>query len=106
MVERRGVVVAKLLDQTSAAGCGSMVRARRPGSGMATHAQDWLAPSLSLVVLAAAGLATYGSGHLRLEAPWHMRTAALLCLRGGALLPPGWPSRGCSGALPPAQSRR
>ena len=102
MVERRGVVVAKLLDQTSAAGCGSMVRARRPGSGMATHAQDWLALSLSLVVLAAAGLA----GHLRLEAPWHMRTAALLCLRGGALLPPGRPSRGCSGALPPAQSRR
>ena len=63
MVERRGVVVAKLLDQTSAAGCSSMVRARRPGSGMATHAQDWLALSLSLVVLAAAGLATYGSRH-------------------------------------------
>ena len=58
MVERRGVVVAKLLDQTSAAGCGSMVRPRRPGSGMATHAQDWLALSLSLVVLA-----TYGSRH-------------------------------------------
>ena len=55
MVERRGVVVAKLLDQTSAAGCGSMVRPRRPGSGMATHAQDWLALSLSLVVLGGGG---------------------------------------------------
>ena len=77
MVERRGVVVAKLLDQSSAAGCGSMVRARRPGSGMATHAQDWLALSLSLVVLGGGGAS---SPPIRLEAPWHMRTAALLCL--------------------------
>jgi hypothetical protein len=70
--------VAKLLDQTSAAGCASMVRARRPGSGMAPHAQDWLALSLSLslIVPAVARLA----GCLRPEAPWHMRTAAL-CAR-------------------------
>ena len=67
MVERRGVVVAKLLDQTSAAGCASMVRARRPGSGMAPHAQDWLALSLSLslIVPAVARLA----GCLRPEVP-------------------------------------
>ena len=105
MVERRGVVVAKLLDQTSAAGCGSMVRTRRPGSGMTTHAQDSLARlslSLSLSRRPDGGRA----GHLRPEAPWRMRTVALCAREGELSCHLADRTEAAAAPCPPAQSRR
>ena len=98
MVERRGVVVAKLLDQTSAAGCGSMVRRRRP-----VCTCSGLPRSLTL------SLCRPGGGkadHLRPEAPWHLRTVALCAREGELSCHLAGRTEAAAAPCPPAQSRR